>query len=100
MSVRGVPVSGSTYTSLIRLFANAMLLPNTTESERVCNLRYAWQVLKAMRTQKVAVDEGALNAIVQVYANGGFPQFAVDMLPHFKDFNCAPNEETYRILLT
>lgn len=87
------------YNSLIHLFAEACRLPNTNDQERNNNVRYAWHLLQCMRERNIQPQTQTLNAIVKVYVQAGFAQYAVDMLKHFQDFNLAPNKETYAILL-
>ena len=99
MTRRGLSLSLNGYNSLIHLFAAASCLPNMSEQEKSNNVRYAWHVVQCMRQHKFEPQTRTLNAVIQVYRHAGFPQYAVDMLKHFKDFNVAPNTETYAILL-
>ncbi|CEL94120.1 unnamed protein product [Vitrella brassicaformis CCMP3155] len=99
MGRREIPMTQWMYHQLISVFATAMRLPKVSDNERLCNLRYAWSVVQDMRRKELPIDTHSLNAVMQVYINGGFAQYAIDMLQQFAHFKCEPDATTYFALL-
>eukprot|EP00920_Eleutheroschizon_duboscqi_P040379 GHVT01096729.1.p1 GENE.GHVT01096729.1~~GHVT01096729.1.p1 ORF type:complete len:1345 (+),score=160.00 GHVT01096729.1:469-4503(+) len=92
-------LSPAMYPTLLAVFSAAMQLPRVSDFERVAHVQHAWSVIRDMRATGIPTDTNTLNALMQVYVNGGFAQHAIDMLQQFNGFNCKPNEHSFEMLL-
>jgi len=99
MGRRQIPLSSPMYVSLISVFASAMRLPGVNDHERLCNIRYAWHVMRDAQQKGVPLKAKHLNAVMRVYIQGGFSQYAVDMLREYHRFGIDPDGGAYHQLL-
>ena len=101
MHEHGLVLGPTMYCHLVSLFATAMRRPNTSENEKLQNLRYAWNVVaEARRACESEIDwTEMLNQVLKVYVAGGFVEFAVEMLPQYAEFGVNPDAETWTQLL-
>ena len=88
------------YCHLVGLFATCMQRPQTSEHEKLQHLRHAWQVCSEARQARKDLDwSKLLDTVLEVYVAGGFAEFAVEMLPHYRSFGVEPTVDTWHCLL-
>ncbi|AFZ80731.1 pentatricopeptide repeat domain-containing protein [Theileria equi strain WA] len=95
----GIKVDEEMYILLIKTFAKQIGRDNMTENEKINSIRKVWEIVHTMSSNNMKVTTRLLNAIILVYENGNYYDYALDVLGHFSRFNAKPDYMTYFILL-
>ncbi|EAN33102.1 PPR repeat family protein [Theileria parva strain Muguga] len=117
----GIKPTLEMYNVYIKTLAAQMKLSKLTENEKINNINKTWSIVQSLlplynynnalnsenSENKDLVPEDSdkgklvrlLNSVILVYENGGYYEYAMDVLNCFQVFNITPDYMTYFILL-